>query len=59
MIWEPMCTAPKDKTIVLAWWSCGEIAAIYWDENHGDWRESLTDDLAEGPDRWTKINVPD
>lgn len=39
--WQPIETAPKDGSKILAWFADGDYSIIYWGAYDGSWVQSL------------------
>ena len=64
MEWQPIETAPKDGTKILAWFADGDYSIIYWGAYDDSWVQSLPglgSDSGYSPDtfsHWMPLPLP-
>lgn len=61
-IWKPWETAPKDGSLILAYWDNGLIKIVYWYKTECEWKQCEAvrgiDHLLP-PCHWAPLNLPD
>ena len=58
--WQPMSTAPKDGTAMLAYWSGSNCHGIVlWAVADGWWMEEQDRAMVSDPTHWQPLTIPE